>query len=158
MKDYFRNAPLLDFMAPTLKVQQLILPNVVDDVNFIAGARRWIAARPATWRSIEQGYEKYPQPFTTHPNLGVYLGSDSPHPIDQVGCTVCHEGMGQSVSFRDAVAHAERRRSRRHEWEEKYHWEEPHLWDYPMLPTQHDRSVVREVPQAARCSSRRPRS
>ena len=89
-------------MAPTIKVQQLILPNVVDDVNFIKRARRWIAARRVTWRSIGPGYEKYPQPFTTHPNLGVYLGSDSPHPIDQVGCTVCHEGMGQSVSFRDA--------------------------------------------------------
>src|SRR5689334_3473205 len=27
-KDYFRNAPLLDFMAPTIKVQQIILPNI----------------------------------------------------------------------------------------------------------------------------------
>src|SRR5579872_3895797 len=35
LKDYFRNAPLLDFMAPTIKIQQIILPNVVDDVNFI---------------------------------------------------------------------------------------------------------------------------
>jgi chromosome segregation ATPase len=35
VKDYFRNAPLLDFMAPTIKIQQLILPNIVDDVNFI---------------------------------------------------------------------------------------------------------------------------
>src|SRR5262249_58262970 len=35
LKDYFRKAPLLDFMAPTLKIQQIILPNVVDDVNFI---------------------------------------------------------------------------------------------------------------------------
>src|SRR5262249_52929350 len=34
-KDYFRNAPLLDFMAPTIKVQQIILPNIMDDVNFI---------------------------------------------------------------------------------------------------------------------------
>ena len=109
--------------------------------------RRWIGARPATWRSIETGYEKYPQPFTTHPNLATYLGSDSPHPIDQVGCTVCHEGMGQSVSFRDA-AHTPANEKQKQEWEEKYHWEEPHLWDYPMLPTKHDRSVVREVPQA----------
>src|SRR5262245_40212952 len=29
VKDYFRNAPLLDFMAPTIKIQQIILPNVV---------------------------------------------------------------------------------------------------------------------------------
>ena len=35
LKDYFRNAPLLDFMAPTIKIQQVILPNAVDDVNFI---------------------------------------------------------------------------------------------------------------------------
>src|SRR5262249_44487779 len=33
-KDYFLNAPLLDFMAPTIKINQLILPDVVDDVNF----------------------------------------------------------------------------------------------------------------------------
>ena len=38
-KDYFRNAPLLDFMAPTIKIQQIILPNVVDDVNFIRVAK-----------------------------------------------------------------------------------------------------------------------
>ena len=60
---------------------------------------------------------------------------------------MCHEGMGQSVSFRDA-AHTPRDEKQKHEWEEKYHWEEPHLWDYPMLPTKHDRGVVREVPQA----------
>ena len=54
VKDYFRNAPLLDFMAPTLKVQQIILPNVVDDVNFITRRRRWTAARPATWRSTRR--------------------------------------------------------------------------------------------------------
>ena len=39
VKDYFRNAPLLDFMAPTIKVQQLMLPNVVDDVNFTRVAK-----------------------------------------------------------------------------------------------------------------------
>ena len=56
--------------------------------------------------------------------------------MDQVGCTVCHEGMGQSVTFRDA-AHAPRDEKQKAEWEEKYHWEQPHLWDYPMLPTKH---------------------
>src|SRR5207245_2213131 len=66
--------------------------------------------------------------------------------IDKIGCTVCHEGMGQSVSFRDAAhmpsgkhakpgentAQAEARE--KEEWEKKYHWEQPHLWDFPMLP------------------------
>jgi len=131
-KDYFRNAPLLDFMAPTLKVQQIILPNVVDDVNFIR-VPKMDRCQTCHLAIDKKGYEKYPQPFTTHPDLATYLGGSSSHPIDKVGCTVCHEGMGQSVSFRDA-AHMPSNDKQKKEWEEKYHWEQPHLWDYPMLP------------------------
>jgi mono/diheme cytochrome c family protein len=133
LKDYFRNAPLVDFMAPTIKVQQIILPNVVDDVNFVRVPKmdRCTTCHLAIDR---RGYEEYPQPFKTHPKLEQYLGGASPHPIDRVGCTVCHEGLGQSVNFRDA-AHSPRDEQQKAEWEEKYHWEEPHLWDYPMLPT-----------------------
>jgi len=131
-KDYFRNAPLLDFMAPTIKVQQIILPNVVDDVNFIRVAKM-DRCQTCHLAIDKKGYEKYPQPFTTHPDLATYLGGSSSHPIDKVGCTVCHEGMGQSVSFRDA-AHMPSDEKQKEEWEKKYHWEQPHLWDYPMLP------------------------
>jgi mono/diheme cytochrome c family protein len=132
VKSYFLNAPLLDFMAPTIKIQQVITPNVVDDVNFtrVPKMDRCMTCHLAIDRV---GYEKYPQPYRTHPNLSVYLGADSPHPTDQVGCTVCHEGMGQSVSFRDA-SHYPANAKQRAEWEEAYHWEEPHLWDFPMLP------------------------
>jgi mono/diheme cytochrome c family protein len=133
VKDYFRNAPLLDFMAPTIKIQQIILPNAVDDVNFIRVPK--MDRCQTCHLSIDmKGYEKYPQPFKTHPDLNLYLGGTSPHPIERVGCTVCHEGMGHSVSFRDA-AHAPANEKQKEEWEKKYHWEEPHLWDYPMLPT-----------------------
>jgi mono/diheme cytochrome c family protein len=131
-KDYFLNAPLLDFMAPTIKVQQLILPNVVDDVNFktVPKMDRCTTCHLAI---DKKGFEKYPQPFKTHPNLETYLGGSSVHPIDKIGCTVCHEGMGQSVSFRDA-AHTPSSEKQKEEWEKKFHWEEPHDWDYPMLP------------------------
>src|SRR5262245_9052223 len=132
-KDYFRNAPLLDFMAPTIKIQQIVLPNVVDDVNFIR-VPKMDRCQTCHLAIDKKGYEKYPQPFTTHPRLELFLGSNSPHPVDKAGCTSCHEGMGQSVSFRDA-AHAPKDEKQKLEWEEKYHWEEPHLWDYPMLPT-----------------------
>jgi mono/diheme cytochrome c family protein/predicted nucleic acid-binding Zn-ribbon protein len=131
-KDYFRNAPLLDFMAPTLKIQQIILPNVVDDVNFIR-VPKMDRCTTCHLAIDKKGFEKYPQPFTTHPDLTTYLGSSAPHPIDRVGCTVCHEGMGQSVSFRDA-AHMPGSEKQKEEWEKKYRWEQPHLWDYPMLP------------------------
>src|SRR5438093_9463806 len=132
-KDYFRNAPLLDFMAPTIKIQQIILPNVVDDVNFIR-VPKMDRCQTCHLAIDKKGYEKYPQPFTTHPDLATYLGGSSPHPVDRVGCTVCHEGMGQSVSFRDA-AHAPANAKQQEEWEKKFHWEQPHLWDYPMLQT-----------------------
>ncbi len=131
-KDYFRNAPLLDFMAPTIKVQQIILPNIVDDVNFTR-VPKMDRCQTCHLAIDKKGFEKYPQPFTTHPSLDLYLGGSSSHPIDRIGCTVCHEGMGQSVSFRDA-AHAPTGAKQKEEWEKKYHWEEPHLWDYPMLP------------------------
>ncbi len=132
-KDYVLNAPLIDFMAPTLKIQQIILPNVVDDVNFIR-VPKMDRCQTCHLAIDKKGYEKYPQPFTTHPRLDLYLGGSSAHPIDKTGCTVCHEGMGQSVSFRDA-AHAPANPKQMEEWEKKYGWEQPHLWDYPMLPT-----------------------
>src|SRR5580765_5602094 len=133
LKDYFRDAPLVDFMAPTIKVNQIILPNVVDDVNFIR-VPKMDRCQTCHLAIDKKGYEKYPQPYTTHPKLELYLGGSSAHPIDRVGCTVCHEGMGQSVSFRDA-AHAPGDEKQKEEWEKQYHWEQPHLWDYPMLPT-----------------------
>jgi mono/diheme cytochrome c family protein len=132
VKAYFRDAPLVDFMAPTIKVQQVITPNIVDDVNFtrVVKMDRCMTCHLAIDRA---GYENRPQPFRTHPNLDIYVGSNSPHPMGEAGCTVCHEGMGQSLTFRDA-SHTPANEKQRHEWEAQYHWEEPHLWDYPMLP------------------------
>ena len=133
VKDYFRDAPLLDFMAPSLKVKQIILPNVVDDVNFIR-VPKMDRCQTCHLAIDRKGFESYPQPYTTHPKLEQYLGGGSPHPIDRVGCTVCHEGMGQSVDFL-LTRHMPKDEKQKAEWEEKYHWHEPHEWDYPMLPT-----------------------
>jgi hypothetical protein len=95
-------------MAPTIKIQQYILPDIVDDVNFKTVPK--MDRCTTCHQAIDKvGFEKYPQPFKTHPNLDRYLGSKSVHPIDKIGCTVCHEGMGQSVSFPRRVAYADRR-------------------------------------------------
>ncbi|HEX3702748.1 MAG TPA: cbb3-type cytochrome c oxidase subunit II, partial [Vicinamibacterales bacterium] len=133
VKDYFRNAPLLDFLAPTIKIQQVILPNVVDDVNFIH-VPKMDRCQTCHLAIDKKGYEKYPQPFTTHPDLATYLGGSSAHPIDKTGCTVCHEGMGQSVSFLGA-SHTPSDEKQKAAWEKKYGWEQPESWDFPMLPT-----------------------
>jgi len=132
VKDYFRNAPLLDFMAPTIKIEQIILPNIVDDVNFTR-VPKMDRCQTCHLAIDKKGFEKYPQPFRTHPDLDLYLGGRSPHPIEKTGCTVCHEGMGQSVTFTGAV-HTPRDDKEKAAWEEKYGWEEPELWDFPMLP------------------------
>jgi mono/diheme cytochrome c family protein len=136
VKNYFLNAPLLDFMAPTLKINQVVTApgTIVDDVNF-ARVQKMDRCTTCHLAIDAKGYEKYPQPFTTHPNLAVYLGSDSPHPLNKVGCTVCHQGLGGATSFVDAV-HYPRDEKQREDWEKRYGWEEPHMWDYPMLPTQ----------------------
>src|SRR5438105_2566887 len=82
LQDYFLNAPIVDFLAPTLKIQQIILPNVVDDVNFTRVAKM-DRCQTCHLAIDKKGYEKYPQPYTTHPDLTMYLGGNSPHPIDR---------------------------------------------------------------------------
>ena len=133
INDYLLNLPLLDFMAPTITVRQVITPNIVDDVNFIRVPKmdRCETCHLAIDRA---GFEEAAQPFRTHPNLDVYVGSASPHAIATTGCTVCHEGMGQSITFVGA-SHTPATEEQTAAWEEAYHWEESHLWDYPMLPT-----------------------
>src|SRR5207245_8185413 len=73
VKDYVRNAPLLDFMAPTIKIQQIILPDVVDDVNFIR-VPKMDRCETCHLAIDKKGDEKYPEPYTTHPDLATYLG------------------------------------------------------------------------------------
>ena len=141
-------------MAPTLKVQQVILPNVVDDVNFVQGARRWIGARPATWRSIASATR------STRSRSGRIRTwtstSAATRRIRSIRSAAPSATRGWGSRSASATPRTRRRRDeQKHEWEEKYHWEEPHLWDYPMLPLEHDRSVVREVPQAGGVRSER---
>jgi mono/diheme cytochrome c family protein/predicted nucleic acid-binding Zn-ribbon protein len=132
-KRFFRDAPLLDFMAPTITVRQVITPNIVEDVNFMVVPKmdRCMTCHLAI---DTPGFEEYPQPFATHPSLDAYVGSSSPHPMQEIGCTVCHEGMGQSISFVDA-AHTPRTLEQQAEWERNYNWESLHFWDFPMLPS-----------------------
>jgi cbb3-type cytochrome c oxidase subunit III len=51
-----------------------------------------------------------PNPYKTHP-----AGLLDEHPVDQFGCSVCHQGQGRATTFRESKG------------------EETH-WDYPMLP------------------------
>src|SRR5213593_529048 len=66
------NAPMLDFMAPTLQIQQAVLPKLRHDINFMEIPR---VDRCQTCHTVidKPGYEKSTdrQPFRTHPNLNL---------------------------------------------------------------------------------------
>ncbi len=87
------------------------------------------------------------EPLQAHPNLDLFLADDSPHPIKQMGCTVCHEGNGQETDF-ILAAHTPNSHEQRDEWSEKYYdrnlgvptmtWHTlAHFWDFPMVQPQY---------------------
>lgn len=130
---YFRNAPLLDFMNPSIKVQQVVLKEVYNDLNFMLVPR---VDRCMTCHvPIDQkGYEEFPHPFKSHPRLDLFVDSKSKHPMERFGCTVCHQGRDRGTSFYTAV-HTPRDQEQRKKWEEEYDWHPFKHWDFPMLPS-----------------------
>lgn len=120
-----RNSPMIDFLDPTLKIQQIVLNNITDD--------RYFQHVPKVDRCItchtfidKPGYENQANPHKTHPNLDLMLGKDSPHPMNQIGCTSCHGGEGHRVTDFTSIAHTPETPEQREEWIEKYNWHEPH--------------------------------
>ncbi len=128
------NLPMVDFVAPTLKVKQVVLPNIRNDVNFLEIPRvdRCMTCHVGI---NQKGFENLPQPYTTHPRIELFAGDDSKHPMGSFGCTTCHYGHDRGTSFHSA-AHTPSTPEQKEEWEKKYHWEPLEHWDEPMLPKQ----------------------
>ncbi|CAM9987236.1 unnamed protein product, partial [Chrysoparadoxa australica] len=127
-----RNAPLIDYLDPTLKIEQIVLENITDDRYFQQVPR---VDRCITCHTFidQAGYEDQPNPHKTHPKLDLMVGIDSPHPMKKTGCTTCHGGEGHRVNDFTSVAHWPENKEQRKEWEEKYNWHEPHRIPSPML-------------------------
>ncbi|MBI4530006.1 MAG: c-type cytochrome [Candidatus Latescibacteria bacterium] len=150
---FFRNEPLVDFIDPSIKIQQIVINDLYDDVNF-ATTRKVDRCTTCHMAIDKQGYEDAPHPFRTHPKLNLYLAAGSPHPIDRFGCTICHVGRGRATTF-IGTAHTPNSQEQREEWERKHDWEKLEHWDFPMFPKDHaeaaclkcHRNVV-EIPHA----------
>ena len=128
--DYFRNLPMLDFISPTEKVIQVVVPDLHEDLNFLSVPR--VDRCQTCHLAIDKaGFEDEEQPYRTHPDLETYLNKDSPHPLSDFGCTTCHNGLGRSVTFRDTY-HTPQNDEQKEGWIEKYGWKAPHHWDFPM--------------------------
>jgi cytochrome c2/archaellum component FlaC len=140
------NAPLLDFVQPTLKVEQVILPGLYHNINFteISRVDRCVTCHVAANRP---GFEdkvkvavggkveerQVPQPFRTHPRLDVFVGDGSPHPYTRFGCTSCHGGLDRATEFARA-GHSPSSEEQRKEWIAKYGWEPQPYLENPILP------------------------
>jgi len=133
--DIIRDLPIIDFLAPYYKVEQVVLPEVKYNVNFthVPEVDRCTSCHLGI---TNPDYKDAPQPYTTHPNLDLFLTSSSKHPYEQFGCTSCHAGRGRGTNFTSAT-HTPSSPEQKAEWEEKYHWHEMHHWLKPMLPTKY---------------------
>ena len=157
--NFVRNLPILDLANPSLKVNQIMPSSLYDDVIFTQTPK--VDRCTTCHLGIDQkGFEDAPQPFTTHPELDLYV--KGPHAIDKVGCTVCHLGRGRGTTFVTA-AHTPSTKEQEKAWG-PYSGTESYVpmkhWDQPMLArgaTQSQcvkchRGVV-EVPKAHRLNT-----
>ncbi len=130
-----RDLPVIDFLNPYLKINQIIIPDITDDMNFVQMPK--VDRCTTCHLGVDKpGFENAPQPHTTHPKLDLFLASSSSHPMEDFGCTSCHAGRGRGTDFVTA-AHTPSSHEQEEEWKEKYNWHEMHYWETPMYPTQY---------------------
>lgn len=133
--DYFLlNAPLMDFVLPTLKVEQVILPGLYHNINFtdINRVDRCMTCHAAANRPGFEG-EEWKEPYRSHPNLDLFVSDGSPHPYTQFGCTICHGGLDRATDFARA-GHSPQSEEQEKEWIRKYNWKPQPYLEYPILP------------------------
>lgn len=166
------NAPMLDFVNPTLKIDQVVLNDLFIDMNYMSvprvdrcqtchraidrpgfeskkeaerllvqyraqldknlvapGRRADLEERVAALEKIAAAKSDILNPFRTHPKLDVFVGSSSPHPLLEYGCTVCHRGQDRATEFGRA-GHTPMSRRMEIRWEKVKLPLFPGPWDY----------------------------
>ena len=133
--DTVLNAPMLDFINPTLKIEQIVMEGIENDINFMSIPRvdRCQTCHISIARAEYTGAD---QPFRAHRNLDLIGASGSPHPFERVGCTICHLGRDRGTNFHGA-AHTPNTLEDKERWEDEHHWHRMHHWENPMLPARY---------------------
>jgi mono/diheme cytochrome c family protein len=131
LADIVRDLPLIDLANPNYKIHQIVLKDIPEDVNFMKVQR---VDRCTTCHvGIDNpDFKNAQQPLRAHPNLELFMDKNSPHPLEEFGCTTCHMGRGRATDFISA-AHTPRDEEQALLWKKKYGWYELHHWDQPML-------------------------
>jgi len=127
-----RNAPMLDALNPSLRIQQAVMSDLTLDLNF-AQAPRVDRCQSCHLGAASPAYSLQSQPFASHPRLDLYVADASPHPVGEYGCTVCHQGKGRATSFYSAI-HTPENESEEHRWADELGWSHIEQWEWPMRP------------------------
>src|SRR5450759_363166 len=123
-----RNAPILDMINPSIRVQQVILPDLFNDVNFMKIPRvdRCVTCHIAADKKgytadvlVDKKGHPIPEVYRSHSNPSLIAGSDSPHPYVALGCTSCHGGQDRSTSFFH-TAHQPSSEKEGRQWKRQY--------------------------------------
>ena len=130
-----RNLPIVDLAQPSLKIEQVVLSDIREDLNFemVPRVDRCVTCHQGVLRS---DLADAPNPHRTHPQLDLFLASDSPHPLEEFGCTSCHGGRGRATDFYGTV-HTPDGDEQRATWVSDRGWREFHLWEEPMHPVRY---------------------
>ena len=133
--DFVRDLPIIDFLAPYYKVNQIVVNDIKYDVNFaqVATVDRCTSCHLGI---DDPDYKDAPQPYTSHPKLDIFLSSSSPHPKEEYGCTGCHAGRARGMDFVSST-HTPNNKEDKERWKEDYDWHKMHHWLKPMLPTRY---------------------
>ncbi|HYO76510.1 MAG TPA: c-type cytochrome [Thermoanaerobaculia bacterium] len=169
---FILNAPMLDFIAPTLKIDQVVLDDLFIDMNYMSvprvdrcqtchraidrpgfeskkEAERLLtdlrskldknliqpSRRVETEERVAQlertvnGKNEILNPFRTHPKLETFVGSASPHPLLEYGCTACHRGQDRATEFGRA-GHTPMSKRMEMRWKAAKSTLVPGPWDY----------------------------
>lgn len=128
------NAPFLDFLAPRgtpgkREVRQVLLPHIHQDLHFVRATQTdrcmtcHIAVDDRHFAKTEldrRPSANVTQPLLAHPDLDLYVATDSPHPMATMGCSICHDGNGEETDF-VLAGHRPRSDQQRREWEANYY-------------------------------------
>ena len=118
---------------PYYKVHQVVA-DVKYDVNFasVPVVDRCKCLSPGI---DNPDYVDAPQPYTTHPNLDLYLTSSSPHPINNsVVLVVMQEGVEASFT---SSSHTPNTPEDKERWIKEHDWSESSLADSHVTNTLH---------------------
>ncbi|MEA1881931.1 MAG: c-type cytochrome [Candidatus Marinimicrobia bacterium] len=132
LANIIRDVPVLDFIDPYYDVKQVVIKDIEDDMIYM-GVPKVDRCMTCHMGIDKKGFEDAPQPYTTHPKLELYLGSNSPHPMSDYGCTGCHAGRGRGTDFISST-HSPDNDEMANRWEAELGWHPLHHWDTPMLP------------------------